>query len=77
MSVKVYRVQEQMAAMVTGPFVAKLLMINEGHKLNEAQNRVHKSPSHANSNNINRTAQEDIVCYQFGINEHRSIREKS
>ena len=61
MSVKVYGVQEQMAAMVTGLFVAKLLMINEGHKWNEAQKRVHKSPSHANSNNSNRTTQEDIV----------------
>jgi len=61
MSVKVYRVQEQMAAMVTGLFVAKLLMINEGHKWNEAQKRVHKSPSHANSNNSNRTIQEDIA----------------
>jgi len=49
------------AAMVSGLFGAKLLMSNEGHRWNEAQKRVRKSPSYANSNNSNRTAQEDIV----------------
>ena len=52
--------------MVSGLFRAKLLMSNEGHRWNEAQKRVRKSPSYANSNNSNRTAQEDIVLSSLG-----------